>query len=202
MFCLQVEEIVDVGTFAAEDIHIPSIYVHRIVKGDSYEKRIEVRWLDSSGLFLSVFLYPSILCHLFFSSYCRPSVWPFAEAYSKERPGWKSQTQERLWYCEREDYSQSCAGVWGWDVWYVQCFRPCHLHVVPKLYVGFVKVKRGILKNLSLPCNYSEWELKLSEYNRSESHNLCAIFQVYESYIEIWWRFPFILTSYYKQQWF
>uniref|UniRef100_A0A8C2H903 Succinyl-CoA:3-ketoacid-coenzyme A transferase n=1 Tax=Cyprinus carpio TaxID=7962 RepID=A0A8C2H903_CYPCA len=49
MFCLQVEEIVDVGTFAAEDIHIPSIYVHRIVKGDSYEKRIEVRWLDSSG---------------------------------------------------------------------------------------------------------------------------------------------------------
>uniref|UniRef100_A0A9J7YHE4 3-oxoacid CoA-transferase n=2 Tax=Cyprinus carpio TaxID=7962 RepID=A0A9J7YHE4_CYPCA len=45
----RVEEIVDVGTFAAEDIHIPSIYVHRIVKGDSYEKRIEVRWLDSSG---------------------------------------------------------------------------------------------------------------------------------------------------------
>uniref|UniRef100_A0A671PDR9 Succinyl-CoA:3-ketoacid-coenzyme A transferase n=1 Tax=Sinocyclocheilus anshuiensis TaxID=1608454 RepID=A0A671PDR9_9TELE len=43
MFCLQVEEIVDVGTFAAEDIHIPSIYVHRIVKGDSYEKRIERR---------------------------------------------------------------------------------------------------------------------------------------------------------------
>uniref|UniRef100_A0A8C2BEM9 Succinyl-CoA:3-ketoacid-coenzyme A transferase n=1 Tax=Cyprinus carpio TaxID=7962 RepID=A0A8C2BEM9_CYPCA len=46
---VEVEEIVDVGTFAAEDIHIPSIYVHRIVKGDSYEKRIEVRWLDSSG---------------------------------------------------------------------------------------------------------------------------------------------------------
>ncbi len=130
MFCLQVEEIVDVGTFAAEDIHIPSIYVHRIVKGDSYEKRIEVRWLDSSGSFLSVFLYPSILCHLLFSSYCRPSVWPFAEAYSKERPGWKSQTHERLWYCEREDYSQSCAGVWGRDVWYVQCFRPCRLHFI------------------------------------------------------------------------
>uniref|UniRef100_A0A671PDD7 Succinyl-CoA:3-ketoacid-coenzyme A transferase n=1 Tax=Sinocyclocheilus anshuiensis TaxID=1608454 RepID=A0A671PDD7_9TELE len=40
---VEVEEIVDVGTFAAEDIHIPSIYVHRIVKGDSYEKRIERR---------------------------------------------------------------------------------------------------------------------------------------------------------------
>ncbi len=61
-----------------------------------------------------------------------------------------------------------------------------HPHVIPKLYAGFVNIKRGILKNLSLPCNYSEWELKLSEHNRSESHNLCAIFQVYESHIEIW----------------
>lgn len=33
----------DVGTFAAEDIHIPSVYVNRIVKGGSYEKRIEVK---------------------------------------------------------------------------------------------------------------------------------------------------------------
>lgn len=33
----------DVGTFAEEDIHIPSIYVHRVVQGDSYEKRIEVQ---------------------------------------------------------------------------------------------------------------------------------------------------------------
>uniref|UniRef100_A0A4W4GTN2 Succinyl-CoA:3-ketoacid-coenzyme A transferase n=1 Tax=Electrophorus electricus TaxID=8005 RepID=A0A4W4GTN2_ELEEL len=40
---VEVEEIVDVGTFTEEDIHIPSIYVHRIVKGDQYEKRIEVR---------------------------------------------------------------------------------------------------------------------------------------------------------------
>ena len=37
------EEVVDVGTFAEEDIHIPSIYVHKIVKGGSYEKRIEVQ---------------------------------------------------------------------------------------------------------------------------------------------------------------
>lgn len=40
---VEVEEVVDVGTFPEEDIHIPSIYVHRIVKGDSYEKRIERR---------------------------------------------------------------------------------------------------------------------------------------------------------------
>uniref|UniRef100_A0A7N6AZE4 Succinyl-CoA:3-ketoacid-coenzyme A transferase n=1 Tax=Anabas testudineus TaxID=64144 RepID=A0A7N6AZE4_ANATE len=38
---VEVEEVVDVGTFAAEDIHIPSIYIHRIVQGASYEKRIE-----------------------------------------------------------------------------------------------------------------------------------------------------------------
>uniref|UniRef100_A0A7N6BWT5 Succinyl-CoA:3-ketoacid-coenzyme A transferase n=1 Tax=Anabas testudineus TaxID=64144 RepID=A0A7N6BWT5_ANATE len=40
---VEVEEVVDVGTFAAEDIHIPSIYIHRIVQGASYEKRIEVQ---------------------------------------------------------------------------------------------------------------------------------------------------------------
>uniref|UniRef100_A0A8C6PVC1 Succinyl-CoA:3-ketoacid-coenzyme A transferase n=1 Tax=Nothobranchius furzeri TaxID=105023 RepID=A0A8C6PVC1_NOTFU len=40
---VEVEEVVDIGTFAAEDIHIPSIYVHRIVQGNSYEKRIEKR---------------------------------------------------------------------------------------------------------------------------------------------------------------
>uniref|UniRef100_A0A8C9W6W4 Succinyl-CoA:3-ketoacid-coenzyme A transferase n=1 Tax=Scleropages formosus TaxID=113540 RepID=A0A8C9W6W4_SCLFO len=38
---VEVEEVVDVGTFAPEDIHVPSIYVDRIVKGTSYEKRIE-----------------------------------------------------------------------------------------------------------------------------------------------------------------
>ncbi|XP_039614555.1 3-oxoacid CoA transferase 1a [Polypterus senegalus] len=40
---VEVEEIVDVGTFAPEDIHVPSIYIHRIVKGQNYEKRIEKR---------------------------------------------------------------------------------------------------------------------------------------------------------------
>ncbi|XP_043925710.1 succinyl-CoA:3-ketoacid coenzyme A transferase 1, mitochondrial [Protopterus annectens] len=42
---VEVEEIVDIGTFAPEDIHIPSIYVHRIIKGEKYEKRIERRTL-------------------------------------------------------------------------------------------------------------------------------------------------------------
>ena len=36
------EEIVDVGSFPLEDIHLPSLYVDRVVKGEKYEKRIEV----------------------------------------------------------------------------------------------------------------------------------------------------------------
>ena len=41
---VQVEEIVE-GTFVAEDIHLPHIYVDRIIRGHHYEKRIEVRRL-------------------------------------------------------------------------------------------------------------------------------------------------------------
>uniref|UniRef100_A0A8C2ZTH4 3-oxoacid CoA transferase 1a n=1 Tax=Cyclopterus lumpus TaxID=8103 RepID=A0A8C2ZTH4_CYCLU len=45
---VEVEEVVEVGTFAEEDIHIPSIYVHRVVQGASYEKRIEKRTVKKS----------------------------------------------------------------------------------------------------------------------------------------------------------
>ncbi|XP_075040195.1 succinyl-CoA:3-ketoacid coenzyme A transferase 1, mitochondrial [Mixophyes fleayi] len=38
---VEVEEIVETGTFAPEDIHIPSIYVDRIIQGESYQKKIE-----------------------------------------------------------------------------------------------------------------------------------------------------------------
>lgn len=37
----EVEEIVDVGQIPPEDVHIPNVFVHRIIKGTSYEKRIE-----------------------------------------------------------------------------------------------------------------------------------------------------------------
>merc|ERR1719300_1325171 len=37
----EVEEIVDAGEISPENVHIPSIYVQRIIKGPSYEKRIE-----------------------------------------------------------------------------------------------------------------------------------------------------------------
>lgn len=37
----EVEEIVPVGHLNPDEIHLPSIFVHRIVKGETYEKRIE-----------------------------------------------------------------------------------------------------------------------------------------------------------------
>ncbi|KAG9488449.1 hypothetical protein GDO78_007970, partial [Eleutherodactylus coqui] len=40
-YVVWVEEIVDIGSFAPEDIHIPSIYVDRIIEGEKYEKKIE-----------------------------------------------------------------------------------------------------------------------------------------------------------------
>jgi 3-oxoacid CoA-transferase/3-oxoacid CoA-transferase subunit A len=39
----EVEELVDEGTLDPDHIHTPSIFVHRIVKGERYEKRIERR---------------------------------------------------------------------------------------------------------------------------------------------------------------
>ncbi|XP_009570326.1 PREDICTED: succinyl-CoA:3-ketoacid coenzyme A transferase 1, mitochondrial-like, partial [Fulmarus glacialis] len=36
-----VEEIVDIGAFAPEDIHVPKIYVDRLIQGEKFEKRIE-----------------------------------------------------------------------------------------------------------------------------------------------------------------
>ncbi|XP_018099993.1 succinyl-CoA:3-ketoacid coenzyme A transferase 1, mitochondrial isoform X2 [Xenopus laevis] len=38
---VEVEEIVETGTFAPEDVHIPSIYVDRVIQGEGYQKKIE-----------------------------------------------------------------------------------------------------------------------------------------------------------------
>jgi 3-oxoacid CoA-transferase subunit A len=38
---VEVEEIVETGELDANFIHTPSIFVHRLIKGDKYEKRIE-----------------------------------------------------------------------------------------------------------------------------------------------------------------
>ena len=39
---VEVEEIVDIGCIPPEDVHLPSIYVNGIVRGDIQEKRIAV----------------------------------------------------------------------------------------------------------------------------------------------------------------
>jgi 3-oxoacid CoA-transferase subunit A len=44
----EVEEIVEVGELDPDHIHTPGIFVHRIVKGASYEKRIERRTVRKS----------------------------------------------------------------------------------------------------------------------------------------------------------
>ncbi len=45
----EVEELVDVGKLDPDGIHLPSIYVHRIFQGSSYEKRIERRTVQKGA---------------------------------------------------------------------------------------------------------------------------------------------------------
>eukprot|EP01125_Pyxidicula_operculata_P022920 TRINITY_DN9685_c0_g1_i1.p2 TRINITY_DN9685_c0_g1~~TRINITY_DN9685_c0_g1_i1.p2 ORF type:complete len:502 (-),score=159.95 TRINITY_DN9685_c0_g1_i1:2109-3614(-) len=45
----EVEEIVEPGQLTPDEIHLPGIYVHRIVKGPSFEKRIERLKLSDDG---------------------------------------------------------------------------------------------------------------------------------------------------------
>ncbi len=39
----EVEELVPAGELDPDQIHVPGIYVHRIFKGEKFEKRIEQR---------------------------------------------------------------------------------------------------------------------------------------------------------------
>lgn len=45
----EVEEIVPAGSLSPEEIHLPGIYVQRVLKGESYEKRIEKKTLQTGG---------------------------------------------------------------------------------------------------------------------------------------------------------
>ncbi len=45
----EVEELVEVGTLDPDHIHTPGIFVHRVVQGTGYEKRIERRTTRKSG---------------------------------------------------------------------------------------------------------------------------------------------------------
>lgn len=43
---MQVEEIMEDDEIPPEDVHLPGVYVQGLLKGSSYEKRIEVRQLQ------------------------------------------------------------------------------------------------------------------------------------------------------------
>ncbi|WP_440224254.1 3-oxoacid CoA-transferase [Dokdonella sp. MW10] len=45
----EVEEIVEVGSLDPDQIHVPGIYVDRLIKGPSYEKRIEFRTVQGAN---------------------------------------------------------------------------------------------------------------------------------------------------------
>jgi len=45
----EVEEIVPAGELDPSEVHLPGIFVHRIIKGPSYEKRIEKRTVTTPG---------------------------------------------------------------------------------------------------------------------------------------------------------
>lgn len=47
---VEVEELVQPGEIAPDEIHLPGIYIDRIVKGGKYEKRIEKLTLFGSGV--------------------------------------------------------------------------------------------------------------------------------------------------------
>lgn len=44
----EVEEIVENGSIAPEDVHVPSIYVQKVVLGSKFEKRIEANMDDAA----------------------------------------------------------------------------------------------------------------------------------------------------------
>ena len=46
----EVEEIVPVGTFDPDQVHLPGVYVHRLFKGEKYEKRIERKVLGTGAI--------------------------------------------------------------------------------------------------------------------------------------------------------
>jgi len=56
----EVEEIVPVGSLSPDEVHVPGIFVHRIVKGDTFEKRIEVRHVRGTLFYLTNTLF--IVC--------------------------------------------------------------------------------------------------------------------------------------------
>ena len=68
MTIAEVEEIVPVGALAPGEIHLPGIFVDRLLQGENYEKRIEVRISLSRAnwicWFISNYNYVSETCRI------------------------------------------------------------------------------------------------------------------------------------------
>nr|CAD7414564.1 unnamed protein product [Timema cristinae] len=56
----EVEEIVPVGTIGPDEVHVPGIYVDRIVKSDKCDKKIEQIWALVYPVLASNYIPPSI----------------------------------------------------------------------------------------------------------------------------------------------
>jgi len=50
----EVEEIVDVGEIDQDTVHVPGIYVNRLIHGTDYEKKIEVVHKHMHGIFIII----------------------------------------------------------------------------------------------------------------------------------------------------
>ena len=46
---VEVEEIVPIGSLDPDNIHLPSVYVHRLILGKKYVKPIEFRMVHTPG---------------------------------------------------------------------------------------------------------------------------------------------------------
>lgn len=57
---VEVEEIVELGKLDPDQIHLPGIFVDRIIKGSSYEKRIEVGSYFLDQYLLYIFSYVNV----------------------------------------------------------------------------------------------------------------------------------------------
>ena len=79
-------------------IYLMSIYVNRIIKGQNYEKRIEVRNNNWNS---------DLLC--FTASHL---------AETRGRGGGRGSGGQRGGKEKRKDHSTSCSGVQRWHVWY------------------------------------------------------------------------------------
>lgn len=54
---VEVEEIVKLGEIDPDQVHLPGIYVDRILLGKDYQKRIEVFNLSGHGVYLFIYFY-------------------------------------------------------------------------------------------------------------------------------------------------